>query len=116
MPLPLPPKSEALRRTIARSHNLRLFVHLLVMIPFLAGLIFARNHAPTWLFVGIAILTFLVFIYGHIYLNRLDIRQSVAIGFVCPLCGAGLYCGNVTRLWDRGECPHCKQTIVDKLQ
>jgi|GEM_PF-2450754 len=52
---------------------------------------------------------------GIVYVIRLSKKQSVALGFVCPLCGGALYDGASNRLERRGECPCCKQFIIENL-
>ncbi len=116
MPFTLPPKSDALRRTIARSHNRRIAVWFAIMVPFLAAGVFAtKSNISSWLLTGTCILTLLVFTLGAVYWNRRDKQQAVKLGFVCPLCGEGLYCLHLDRLWIRGECPHCKRAIIEKI-
>jgi hypothetical protein len=112
----LPPKFDSMRYAIARSHNRRVVVLLAIIIPFLViGTIFTKSNGPAWLLGAIWILTLLAYIFGFYYLNRLDKEQSVKLGLVCPLCGAGLYCVTLDRLFIRGECPHCGQFIIEKL-
>lgn len=122
MPLPeyftLPPKSDAMRRSIARSHNRRVvFIMGPVALLGILGIVFAKmsniNSLP--IIVVFGVLCFLVMVVCMMYVSRLDMRQSIKLGFVCPQCGAGLYCAHVDRLWIRGECPHCKQFIIEKL-
>jgi hypothetical protein len=116
-PFTLPPKSDSRRRAIARSHNRRVVLILAPVILFvIIGVIFAKSNNLQILIIGVfGILAVLVFIVGFKYVCRLDMKQSVELGFVCPQCGAGLYCGSLPRLWIRGECPHCKQFIIEKL-
>jgi purine-cytosine permease-like protein len=117
MAFPLPAKSDSLRRTIERSHNRRVIILLAIMLPFwFVGAVFAKSSIPSWWIVGVFWgLAILVYIFGFIYLNRLSKQHSVTLGFVCPLCGAGLYSATVARLWIRGECPHCKQAIIEMI-
>jgi hypothetical protein len=116
-PFPLPPKADAMRRAIARSHNRRVVLILFPIIPFvIIGAVFVKsNNLQTAASVIFGILTLLIFIAGFMSVSRLDMKQSVKLGFVCPQCGKGLYCGSLPRLWIRGECPHCKQFIIEKL-
>ena len=116
MAFTLPPKFDSLRRIIARSHNRRVAGLFVIMIPFFViGVVFAKSNVSSWFFGGFCILTILVYIFGFIHLSRLDKQQSVALGFICPLCGGGLYCATLDRLWIRGECPNCKQSIIEGL-
>jgi hypothetical protein len=52
---------------------------------------------------------------GVMLVSRWAKKQSVAIGFVCPLCGESLYEPPHTRLLSRGECPKCKQPVIEAL-
>jgi len=116
MPFTLPPIFDSSRRILVRGHNRRVMIWFALMIPLLViGAVFAKSSVPSWLFGGFVILTPLVCIFGMVYVNRLDKQQSVTLGFVCPLCGEGLYCATLDRLWIRGECPHCKQSIIGKF-
>jgi uncharacterized membrane protein YdjX (TVP38/TMEM64 family) len=116
MSFTLPPKFDSLQRIVAHSHKRRIMIWLAIMIPFLViGVVFSKSNVPSWLFFGFAILTVFVGIFGMIYVSRLDKQQSVTLGFVCPLCGGGLYCWTNGRLWVRGECPHCKHSIIKRL-
>ena len=87
---------------------------LMVMVALLvAGLLFARPHR-----VGVlAVLAgaILIEILGMVYVIRLSKKQSIALGFVCPLCGGVLYDGRSNRLSYRRECPCCKQFIIERL-
>jgi hypothetical protein len=117
MPFTLPVKFDTLRHILVRSHNRRVMIWFALMIPFLViGVMFAKSSLPSWLFGGFVILTLLVVVFGMVYVNRLDKQQSVTLGFICPLCGTGLYCATLDRLWIRGECPHCKQSIIEKFR
>jgi hypothetical protein len=115
----LPPKSDVMRRTIARSHNRRVVLILwplaLCVILVAASVKLYNLQMPITIIGAFGILIFLLLITSLIYVSRLDMRQSVKLGFVCPQCGAGLYCATLPRLWIRGECPHCKQFIIEKL-
>ena len=78
----------------------------------LAGLLAARSHgARDWVF---AVGTFLG-VMGIIYVIRIGRKQSIALGFVCPLCGGALYDFGSNRLGHRGECPCCKRLIIERL-
>jgi hypothetical protein len=116
-PFTLPPKSDSMRLAIARSHNRRVVMILGPIVLFvIIGAIFSKsNNLQISMIEVFGILAVLVFVVGFMYVSRLDMRQSVKLGFVCPQCRAGLYCATVNRLWIRGECPHCKQFIIEKL-
>ena len=99
-----------MRRTLASNHNRRVAVLLLLLFVILfTGL--RLIHSPRIVF-GIA---FAFEIPGIIYVVRLGRRQSVALGYSCPRCGATLYDGASNRLAKSGECPSCKQFIMDDL-
>jgi hypothetical protein len=117
MPFTLPPKFDSLRRAITRSHNRRVVIILWPMILFvIIGVVFAKsNNLQIPMTVVFGILILLVLITGFKFVSQLDMKQSVKLGFVCPQCGKGLYCATGDRLWIRGECPHCKQFIIEKL-
>ena len=86
------------------------------MIPFLVAIVaLGKLAVPIWLISISAILGFVAFILGLVFVNTRDKHESVTLGFVCPLCGAGLYCATLNRFWIRGECPHCKQPIFEEL-
>jgi hypothetical protein len=116
MPHKFPAKFDSVRRILRRSHQRRVLVLGAFMIPFLAGIVTLGKLAiPLWLVLIPAILGFAVFILGLVFVNSLDRKESVTLGFVCPLCGAGLYCATLNRFWIHGECPHCKQPIFVEL-
>ena len=109
----LPPQLKELRRKLARSHNKRVML--------LAGLLFASifialrlTLSQTALFSLLATAA-IAEIIGVICVIRLSKRQSIASGFSCPRCGGSLYDGRSNRLGIRGECPCCKQFIIDQL-
>jgi hypothetical protein len=106
-----------MRRAIARSHNRRVVLIFGPIVLFvIIGVIFAKSNNLQTPIIGVfGILTFLVFVVAFKCVNGLNMKQSVKLGFVCPQCGAGLYCARLPRLWIRGECPHCKQFIIEKL-
>jgi hypothetical protein len=109
----LPPKLAEIRRTLACSHNRRvLFLIVIYFVFVLAGALAARPHsAGNWV---LAVGTILA-VMGIIYVIRLGKKQSIALGFVCPLCGGALYDFGSNRLGRRGECPCCKQFIIERL-
>jgi len=110
----LPPQLKELRRKLARSHNNR----VLLLAGLLCGIILASLHFPLSLTVLLSFLAVAVVveILGIIYVIRLSKRQSIALGFSCPRCRGPLYDGRSNRLGDRGECPCCKQFVIDQLQ
>jgi hypothetical protein len=112
MKFTLPPQISEKRRLLARSHNNRVMALLMLMFGCIfAGLyIFPRSTALCWL-LPVCIGE----VAGIIYVIWLSKRQSIALGFVCPLCGGALYDGRNNRLGYRGECPCCKQFIIDRL-
>ncbi len=55
-------------------------------------------------------------IAGIVLVARLDKRLSVALGFICPICHGALYDGRSNRLAFRGECPCCREFVVDRLK
>jgi hypothetical protein len=61
------------------------------------------------------VIAVLLEIPAFVYVCRLSEQQSIALGFVCPLCGGALYDGRDNRLGYRGECPCCKQSIIERL-
>jgi len=114
MKFSLPPKLEAVRHTLARSHNRRVMLLLLLLTAFLLeGMRVSRHYHVG--FFAVCVGGVLMVILGIIYIVRLSKNQSVALGFVCPLCGGALYDGASNRLGFRGECPRCKQFIIEKL-
>jgi hypothetical protein len=97
-------------------HRYSCVVMLYMMIPIvILGVVFARTSNNLPMIAVFGVLAFLVLVVGIMYVSRLDMQQSVKLGFVCPQCRAGLYCATGNRLWIRGECPHCKQFIIEKL-
>jgi hypothetical protein len=110
----LPPKLAEIRRTLARSHNRRvLFLMVIIFVFILAAVIVARRHhaGVQALLLG----TIPIEVTALIYIIRIAKKQSIALGFVCPLCGGALYDFGDNRLGRKGECPCCKQFIIDKL-
>ena len=102
-----------LRRTLARSHNHRVGILLVPFLVYIFGtiaLVQSRGVRDVVLLVGCVFA-----VAGLFYVINLSKRQSVALGFVCPLCSGPLYDGGDNRLIRRGECPCCKQFIIDKL-
>lgn len=79
-----------------------------------AGLQVAKVH-QTGGFTLIA-LSFVMILTGTAFMARQTRLQSEALGFVCPLCGKSLYEPRHGRLSSSGECPHCKQPILDHLR
>jgi hypothetical protein len=111
----LPPKLAAVRKTLARSHNRRVMLLLLALMVFVfPAFLLAQRHRDRDLVI-LAVGAGLFEILGMVYVARLAKRQSIALGFVCPLCGGSLYDGRDNRLGFRGECPRCKQSIIDRL-
>jgi len=111
----LRPKYRALRQVAKRSHNRRVMVLFAVMIPFLViGVVFAAR-VPSWFNGCVMILEVVACIFGIILVNRFDKQQSVRLGYICPLCGAGLFSAGEGRLWVLGQCQHCKQSITEIL-
>ncbi|HEY2342539.1 MAG TPA: hypothetical protein VGH90_05905 [Chthoniobacteraceae bacterium] len=55
-------------------------------------------------------------IFGVLYVIRLSKRQSIDLGFTCPRCGGPLYDGRSNRLGFRGECPRCKQFVIEQFE
>jgi 1,4-dihydroxy-2-naphthoate octaprenyltransferase len=97
MKFSLPPKLREMRGTIARNHNRRV---LLVMVAFftwvLLALLLARRHqAADW---TVLVSGMVMVILGVVHIIRLSKKQSVALGFVCPLCGGALCDGRDNRL------------------
>jgi len=117
MPFTLPKRFNVSRRILVRSHQHRVVIWFAIMIPFLVvGVVFDKLHVSLLLFWGFVILTLLVGVFGMAYVIRLDKRQCVALGLGCPLCGGALLNRNgFNWLLIRGECPCCKQSIIDKL-
>ena len=111
----VPPRYIEMRRKLARNHNSRVLILFLVLMVFLiAGVrLMASHRTAVYCVFGAA---FLVEIAGIIFVFRLAKKQSIAMGYVCPLCGGSLYDGRDNRLGFRGECPRCKKFVVDKLQ
>lgn len=107
----LPPALKELRRKLARSHNIR----IMVLLGLCYGIIFSALRFHPSQSVLLAIVFIALGIIGVIYVIRLSKRQSVELGFVCPRCGGSLYDGRSNRLGTRGECPCCKQFIIDQL-
>ena len=107
-----PSKFDSARRILRGSHQRRVLVLGAFMVPYLIVTIALYElTVPVWLMLISGIWGFAVFIGGFFLVNILNIRESVTLGFVCPLCGAGLYCASLNRFWIRGECPHCKKPI-----
>jgi len=110
----LPPRLKTVRHTLAYSHNRRIILVMLVSYTAAyGGLLIAKYyHCSPWLalvgagFIGIP---------GAFYALRLSKTQSIALGFICPLCNGALYDGRDNRLGSRGECPCCKQFIIERL-
>jgi hypothetical protein len=110
----IPESANAVRRVVAKRHNLHVIVLLLVVASTLLLGVFAFRSNPL---AGYVILcaAVAVEIAGIVLVVHLDKRLSVALGFVCPVCRGPLYDGRSNRLQFRGECPCCRQFIVDKL-
>jgi hypothetical protein len=117
MKFTLPPQMSELRRTLARSHNNRVMILLVLLLGYIftAVALTAVGLSPR------AMLYFVLFVgcafgvAGIVYVIRLSKRQCISLGFVCPLCGGTLYDGRDNRLGFRGECPCCKKFIMDRL-
>jgi hypothetical protein len=113
MKFTLPPQMNETRRILVRSHNNRVG---LVVVPVVCGvfggffLFQSRSAVQIWA-LGVSVAG----IVGVICAIRLSKRQSITLGYVCPLCGGPLYDGGDNRLGNRGECPCCKKFIIDKL-
>lgn len=111
MPAPLPLELDHKLRTIARAHN-RYLVWIVGVwfILTVAGLKISQTQRT----LGFGILggSLVVPLGGVLLVSRWAKKQSIAIGFVCPHCGASLYEPPHTRLLSRGECPRCKQSVA----
>lgn len=111
MPATLPPEYDYKLRTIARAHN-RYLVWIVGVwfILTIAGLKISQTQRT----LGFGILggSLVVPLGGVMVVSRWAKRQSIAMGFVCPHCGASLYEPPHTRLLTRGECPRCKQPVT----
>jgi len=114
MPATLPLEYDHKLRTIARSHN-RYLVWIVGawFILTVAGLKISQSQRT----LGFGILggSLVVPLGGVMMVSRWAKKQSVAIGLVCPLCGGSLYVPPHTRLLTRGECPQCKQSVIEAL-
>jgi hypothetical protein len=111
----LPLHLAEIRRRLARRHNRRiLFLLVTMFVLILAALQFSPGHPAQVLLATIAMA--LIEIMGLIYAIRLSKKQSMVLGFVCPLCGGPLYDGRSNRLGYQGECPCCKKFIIDRLK
>ena len=100
----LPPNLAEIRRTLAQRHNRRVLFLMVVYVGFVFLGLRARV-ANGVLAVGAIIFA----VVGIIYLIRLAKKQSITLGFVCPLCGGDLYDFGSRRLDRLGECPCCKK-------
>jgi 4-amino-4-deoxy-L-arabinose transferase-like glycosyltransferase len=111
----IPEASSALRRTVAKRHNFYVMILLLVVGAILILGVLALRRSPL---VGYAVLgvAIAVEIAGTVLMMRLDKRLSVALGFICPICHGALYDGRSNRLASRGECPCCRQFVVERLK
>lgn len=117
MKVTIPQKFDVLRRELARSHNRRVMLLVLGIsaIIMVAVLPLARSQGTEIQLVLALVVAALTGIFGIISIIRLSKQQSVALGYVCPLCGGALYDGRSNRLGFRGECPRCKKFIIEKL-
>ena len=109
----LPPRLKELRRVLARSHNNR--VMLLAALLFGSLFVVLRCNLSLWILLSLLATAIVAEVLGVIYVIRLSRRQSIALGFSCPRCGGSLYDGRSNRLQSRGECPCCKQYVIDQL-
>lgn len=109
----LPPNVKAMRRTLARSHNRRvllLLAAIVILFISLPALKLAKPYRPAAI-IGLCLFG----VIGIVYVIRLSKKHSIALGFVCPLCGGALYDGGDNRLGSQGVCPCCKLFIINKL-
>ena len=86
---------------------------MLLTFVFIYGglaLFHSRSVLIGWLLTGL-----ILEIVVGLFVFRLSKRQSIALKYVCPLCGGALYDGRENRLGRRGECPCCKKFIMDRL-
>ncbi len=117
MKFTIPPKLDALRRQVVRSHNRRVMLLLLGVAAIIAMVVAVEipaqsNQTEMLIIGGVAALAEII---GIIVIIRLSKKQSIALGYACPLCGGALYDGRSNRLGNRGECPCCKKFILEKL-
>jgi len=115
MKFTLPPKLAAVRKTLARNHNRRVILLLLAMMAYIVSILQLDQLHHDAMLVILMAGTALIGIPGIIYVIRSSKRQSIALGFVCPLCGGSLYDGKSNRLGFKGECPCCKQFVIERL-
>jgi hypothetical protein len=117
MKFTLPPPMSEKRRILARSHNNRVMILLVLILGYIftAVALTVVGLSPRAMLHFVLLIGCVFGVAGIVYLIRLSKRQSVALGFVCPLCGGPLYDGRDNRLGHRGECPCCKQFIMDRL-
>ncbi len=104
---------DEMRRTLARSHNRRVMALAIGLgaLLYLGVKVFPSRQLMLAWFLVVGVME----VAAIVYVMRLSKRQSVSIGFVCPLCGGPLYDGRDNRIGFRGECPCCKRFIMDKL-
>ena len=105
---------DEMRLRVARSHNLRVLAILpLLGLPLVISILL-HLHGPlvsALTLVGMAV----TLIAGMLIITRLDNRQCIHIGFICPICDGPLYDGRSNALSNKGSCPCCKKLILSKL-
>lgn len=61
-----------------------------------------------------AVVGFGIFLFGGVHAARRTKREGVALGFVCPRCGKGLF-GHYHRFTQSGKCPSCHEFVAEEL-
>jgi hypothetical protein len=110
----LPPEYDHKLRTIARAHNR--YLVWIVGVWFILTVV-GLKISQTQQTLGFSILggSLVVPLGGVWLISQWAKKKSVVMGLVCPLCGASLYEPPHTRLLSRGECPKCKQPVIEAL-